>query len=107
MKLRIDIDHESGDLIQWLATACQLTVSDVIDKLISGHLSELWELRTFMESHSLDVGKLEQAANLLTSYGGGVSILDGIKRIAPDYATLEARFANDLATPLHYLETAL
>lgn len=106
MKLKIDLDHETGDLIQWLAPACQLTVSDVIDKLISGHLSELWELRTFMESHSLDVGKLEQAANLLTSYGGGVSILDGM-RIAPDYATLEARFAKDLDTRLHYVETVL
>lgn len=108
MKLKIDIDHETGYLIQWLATTCSLTVSEVIDKLLSGHLSELWELRTFMESRSLDVEELEQAKNLLVSYGAGVSILDGIKQMAPDYTTLEAQFVRDLgAPPVRLVEAAL
>lgn len=104
--IKVNFDPETVDLIQWLATACRLTVSEIIDKLISGHLSELWELRTFMESQGSDVGKLQQAANLLTSYGAGVSILDGIKRVAPDYVNLSARFIRHLDAPLPRMGTA-
>jgi hypothetical protein len=107
-KMNINLDLETGDLLQWLATACKLTVSEIIDKLISGHLSELWELRTLMESCSADENQLGQAANLLTSLGGGESILSGIGRINPGYVTLGAQFLRDLnAPPLHLVQSAL
>ena len=104
MKLKIDIDDETGVLLQYLAITCKLTVSELIDRLTSGHLCELWELHTFLQTHSADAEKTAQASNLLISYGQGEGILQGIKRIAPEYVTLEAQFVRDLDAPFHQAE---
>jgi len=110
---KITLDPETGALIQWLAGACGLTASGIVDRLLSGHLSELWELRTFMESldggADTDAARMGLAANLLISYGpdNAESILGGIERIAPDYATLQARFVQDVDAPLHVGKTTL
>lgn len=102
--LKINLDFDTGNLIQLLATTCGINESDVIDKILSGHLSELWELRAFMEQCVGDPSTLDQAVNLLVSYGPE-SLMAGIKRIAPDYVTLGARLAQDIDSPQPLLQT--
>jgi hypothetical protein len=82
-------------LIAWLATATGLSASDIGSRLLSAHLSELWELRTFLEAHPIGSERHERGKNLLTSFGPE-SILSGIRRIAPEYVTLEAQFLRSL-----------
>lgn len=77
------------ELIQWHATITGMTRSEIIGKLLSAHLPELWELRTLIEAHP---EVREQAANLLISYGPD-SVMSGIQHISPDnYTTLEVQF---------------
>lgn len=92
--MKINLEKHTEDLIQWHATTTGMTRSEVIGKLLSAHLPELWELRTLIETHP---EVREQAANLLISYGPD-SIMSGIQRIAPNgYTTLEARFQQSMS----------
>lgn len=88
---KINLDEDTSALIAWLAKATGLTVSEIIDRLLSAHLPELWELRAFLEKHPTGTEQHEQGKNLLVSFGPE-SIMSGIKRIAPDHATLKAEF---------------
>ena len=94
--IKINLDEQTAELIEWHAAATGLTVSDLIDRLLLPQLAPLHELRALMETHKADVALHEQAANLLVSFGPE-SIMDGIKRIAPpNYETLEAQFMRSL-----------
>jgi hypothetical protein len=94
--MKIDLHKEIAELIEWHANASGLSASDLVEKLLGAHLAELWELRTFMEESATCGTEREQAINLLQSYGGGKSIMQGIAYIDPRYQTLQARFARSL-----------
>jgi hypothetical protein len=99
MKNKLNLDEDTMALIDWHAKESGLSASDIIDRLLSAHLSELWELRTFMEANLAGAGLRDAAKNLLISFGGGESIVSGIKRIAPEYQTLGDRFMAALDAP--------
>jgi hypothetical protein len=94
--MKIRLQDEVAELIAWHSNASGLSASDVIGKLLGAHMAELWELRTFMEESVICSAQREQAINLLQSYGGGESIMQGIERIDPMYQTLQARFVQSL-----------
>lgn len=99
MKNKINLDEDTMALIDWHAKESGLSVSGIIDRLLSAHLSELWELRTFIEANPSGADRRQDGKNLLISFDAGESIVSGIKRIAPDYSTLETRFLASLETP--------
>jgi len=74
-----------------------LSESDIINRLLSSHLSSLWELRSFLESQRVGTETYEQGLNLLVSFGPE-PIMDGIKRIAPDYVTMVEQFVASIGT---------
>ena len=93
MTQQTNLDEDTTELIEWHAAATGLTVSDLIDRLLSAHLPELHELRTLMTAHP---GVRAEAANLLVSFGPD-SLALGIKRIAPvGYQTEAERLARSL-----------
>ncbi len=94
--MRIDLDDDSGELLTWLSSATSITVSDLLDRLVSAYLPALHELREIMAAYPAGTEVHERAANLLQSFGPE-PLMSGIKRIAPpDYETLEARFLASL-----------
>jgi hypothetical protein len=96
MTHQINLDEDTAELINWHAAATGLTVSDLIDRLLSTHLPDLHELRTLMNSQP---SVREEATNLLVSFGPD-SLALGIKRIAPPgYQTEGARFTRSLSSP--------
>lgn len=97
---KINLDEDTSALIAWLATATGLTTSDIIDRLLSAHLPELWELRAFLETHATSTEQHEQGKNLLASFGPE-PIMSGIKRIAPDHVTLETQFLHSMNASTH------
>lgn len=93
---KINLDEDTSALITWFAKVTGLTVSDIIDRLMSAHLPEQWELRAFLEAQPTDTEQYEQGKSLLVSFGPEC-IMSGIQRIAPgSYTTLEGRFQQSL-----------
>lgn len=90
--MKIDLHEETAELIAWHANASGLSASDMVGKLLGAHLAELWELRTFMEQFVTCSTERKRTINLLLSYGGGESIMQGIQHIDPRYQTLQERF---------------
>lgn len=93
MKHRIDLDEDTSALLLDYKMLTGLTVSDLIDRLLSAHLPDLHELlalvEEFPELH-------DQAANLLISFGPE-TLAQGIGRIPPSgYETLGARFKREM-----------
>jgi hypothetical protein len=103
--MKIHLQDETAELIAWHANASGLSASDLVGKLLGAHMAEMWELRTFMEESATYGTEWEQAINLLLSYGGGESIMQGIAHIDPRYQTLQARFAQSLRSN-HRLPTS-
>ncbi|MBC7705733.1 MAG: hypothetical protein H7274_17545 [Rhodoferax sp.] len=97
--MKIRINEDTSDLIRWHATTTGLAPDAIVDRLLSAHLAELHEAKAFYEAHDHDRGMQEEAANLLISYGGQETLLAGIKRLAPDFETLEARFVRAIDSP--------
>lgn len=91
----IILDENTMELIQWHAKVTGLTESAIIDRLLSSHLSSLWELRTILEMYPVGTKEHEQGVNLLVSFGPE-PIMTGIKRIAPNYKSLEEQYLNSL-----------
>lgn len=107
-RITIDLDEDTATIIAKLAVHTDLSASDIIGRLVDGHLAPLHEINAFLEAHPpAGAGSLhEQGANLIQSYGPE-PIMDGIARIAPQYETLAARFdramnefTNPAPTPL-------
>lgn len=93
MKAIINLDDDTSEVLQSLAILAGLTVSDLIDRLLSAHLPDLHELCALVGTHP---ELREQAANLLISFGPEPLTL-GIKRIAPTgYEMLGAQFDREL-----------
>lgn len=93
MKHRIDLDDDTSILLHEYTTLTGLSVSDLIDRLLSSHLPDLHELlalvNAFPQLH-------DQAANLLISFGPQ-PLAQGIGCIAPaGYETLSERFEREM-----------
>ncbi|MBB3214195.1 hypothetical protein FHW67_003507 [Herbaspirillum sp. Sphag1AN] len=90
----INLDDDTSELLQAHTMLTGLTDNDLINRLLSAHVSELHELLALVNANS----KLrEQAANLLLSFGPE-SLSEGIKRIAPSgYRTLGEQFDCEVA----------
>lgn len=94
--ISINLDEDTATIIAKLAAHTDLSINDIICRLVDGHLPELHEIDAFLEAHPAGAGSLhEQAANILISYGPE-PIMDGIARIAPHYETLAARFDREM-----------
>ena len=92
MNHRINLDDDTSELLHKHASLTGLTVSDLIDRLLSAHLSDLRELLALVGTHPELLG---QAANLIISFGPDM-LASGVKRIAPQgYETLAAKFERE------------
>lgn len=93
MKHRIELDDQTSALLLEYKMLTGLTVSDLIDRLLSPHLPDLHELLALVDEFPQ---LIDQAANLLISFGPE-SLAQGISRIAPSgYETLGSRFKREM-----------
>ncbi len=93
---RIDLDDDTSELLQAHATLSGLTVSDLIDRLLSVHLPGLHEVLALAAARP---ELRDEAANLIVSFGPE-PLEAGIKRIAPaDYLTLGEQFEREMREP--------
>ncbi len=108
MKTTITLDWDTADLLQRLAAHTNLTINTIINRLLSGHLSEMYELEAFLDkSPTGSDSPHEQASNLLLSYGPE-SISEGLARIVPaTYETLEARFKREMLNTIGVITRVL
>ena len=104
MATRIALEEHTAALLAKLASATSLTPSAIVNRLLAGHLPELFELDEFLETHPAGSPVHDEAVNLLVSHGPE-SVMAGIRRIAPDYMTLGQRFEQKLAELLPMRES--
>lgn len=89
----IELDDDTSELLQAHSALTGLTISDLIDCLLSVHLEPLHGMLALVGEHPQ---LREQTANLLQSFGPE-SLMTGIKRIAPlGYETAGERFEREL-----------
>ncbi|KVD64872.1 hypothetical protein WI88_00250 [Burkholderia ubonensis] len=95
-RLNLTLDEDTMSLLRWLSSATNVPETSIVNKLLSSHLTELWEYRTWLEQlpkanerlHSLGV-------NLLVSYGPD-DLVTGLKRLDPSYETMEERLMREM-----------
>jgi hypothetical protein len=93
MKHRIDLNDDTSILLHEYTKLTGLSVSDLIDRLLSSHLPDLHELLALVDAFP---PLRDQAANLLVSFGPQ-PIAQGIACIAPaGYETLCERFKREM-----------
>ncbi|WBS02374.1 hypothetical protein OU994_29730 [Pseudoduganella sp. SL102] len=93
---RIDLDDDTSELLQAHSNLTGLTVSGLIDRLLSIHLPELHEVLALAATCP---ELRDEAANLIVSFGPE-PLEAGIKRIAPaDYRTLGEQFEREMRAP--------
>ncbi|CAB3976111.1 hypothetical protein BCO9919_07467 [Burkholderia cenocepacia] len=97
-RITLAVDTSTAELLSWLADATELTESGIVNRLLSSHIEELWELRTWLEQLPRDSKEWALGTNLLASYGPD-DLVKGIKRIAPGYETIGDRFERSLSEP--------
>jgi hypothetical protein len=102
MQHKIYLNDDNSDLLKRLSSLSGLTDSELINRQLSAHQAEGHELLALVDAHP---ELLEQAANLLQSYGPE-PLMVGIKAIAPKgYLTLGERFERELNRTLYNEQT--
>lgn len=93
MTQSINLYPDTSFLLEKCMVLTGLPMSDLINRLLSAHLTSLHELLALVDAHP---NIHEKAANLLQSFGPE-SLDAGITYIAPDgYETLSARFKREM-----------
>ncbi|MCO5398331.1 hypothetical protein [Ralstonia soli] len=95
-RLNLTLDEDTMALLRWLSAATNVPETSIVNKLLSSHLSELWEYRTWLEQLPKDNERLNMlGVNLLVSYGPD-DLVAGLKRLDPAYETMEEKMARAL-----------
>lgn len=95
-RLNLTLDEDTMALLRWLSEATKVPETSIVNKLLSSHLSELWEYRTWLEQLPKDNERLQSlGANLLVSYGPD-DLVTGLKRLDPAYETAEEKMMRAL-----------
>lgn len=90
---RLYLDDDTSELMNLLASFTGLTTSELINRLLGAHTSELYELLALADAYP---ELRDRAANLLQSFGPE-PLSVGIKQLAPHgYLTLNERFERGL-----------
>jgi hypothetical protein len=92
--MRVEIDDEIEYLLESLSDFTGLSPSEIVTKLLTGHLGELFEYEALLESCKGNHAMFQEAVNLLVSYGPD-TLLQGIKRVQPGYLTYEDRIIRE------------
>ncbi|WP_449412063.1 hypothetical protein [Pandoraea soli] len=96
-RLNLTLDEDTMALLRWLSATTKVPETSIVNKLLSSHLTELWEYRTWLDQLPKDNERLKAlGANLLVSYGPD-DLVTGLKRLDPSYETTEERFMRDTA----------
>jgi hypothetical protein len=91
-RLNLTVDEDTMALLRWLSNATGVPETSIVTKLMTSHLTELWEYRTWLEQLPENDERLKSlASNLLVSYGPD-DLVTGLKRLDPAYETMDEKF---------------
>lgn len=97
-RLNLTLDEDTMALLRWLSAATKVPETSIVNKLLSSHLNELWEYRTWLEQlPEADERRRSLGVNLLVSYGPD-DLITGLKRLDPSYETEGERFEREMKT---------
>jgi len=93
-RLSLTLEPEVRELLGAISVATGIPETTIVNKLLTSHMSELWEYRTWLESLPETDNTSRRRAlgiNLLTSYGPD-DLVTGLKKLDPTYKTMEEQF---------------
>lgn len=93
-RVMVNLDEDTAELLKAIADATDMSESAIIAKLLSSHLVELWEYRTWLEQLPPG-GKRHIGTSFLASYGPK-DLLHDIKNIDPTYKFEYEKFHNSI-----------
>jgi len=87
-RVTLSLDDPEMELLTRLGKFTDLPAASIVNRIFVSRLHDLWEYLTWLEQQT-DSRKKSLGANLLISYGPDPDLVNGIRRIDPDYRTME------------------